>query len=88
MDGPASCHGHAMDLSANIRCRLVGSDIEIVVHLKPKPEVGGVAEVAREPKGRIGRDGALAAHDLVDPDGSIQKCSGDQKYLNINNLLL
>ena len=60
------CQRHP-DFFLDMRGRFVGSDVEVVVHLKTKPEAGRVAEVAREPKGRIGRDGVLATHDLVDP---------------------
>src|ERR1019366_524487 len=42
---------------------------ELVVYLQLQPEFGGGAEVTRQAKGRIGRDAAPSAHDLVEPGG-------------------
>lgn len=40
---------------------------KVVVQLQTQPETLRCPEVAREAQGRVGRDGALAEDDLVDP---------------------
>jgi hypothetical protein len=56
-----------MDFPADPRCESVIGNIEIVVHLEPQPETGGVAEEPGQSQSGVGRDSALAMDDLVNP---------------------
>lgn len=58
-----------MDFLLDPGCEFVLRDIQIVVHLKPKPETGRIPEVPGKPQCRIGSDTALPVNDLVDPAG-------------------
>ena len=62
-----SRYGHLMDFLPDMCSRLIGSNIQIVVHLKSKPETGGIAEVARQSECSVSRDAASPVYDLVDP---------------------
>src|SRR5918911_1732604 len=58
-----SAHLDAPDARAQA---LFGS-LQVVAQLQVQPELRRRPEVAREAQGRIGRDAAQPAHDLVDP---------------------
>jgi len=40
-------------------------NIKVIVHLKAKPEEGGIAEVGRKPQSSICRDAPIAMNDFV-----------------------
>ena len=48
---------------------MIALDLEVIARLKVQPEAIAGAEVAGEPKGRIGGDGAGPVDDLVDAAG-------------------
>lgn len=55
---------------------------QIIVRLRTDPQLFRHAEGARQAQGRVGRDGALAEHDLVDSaqrdaDGARQRVLAD-----------
>ena len=62
-----SCQGHLVDFLPDVHRRFIGCNIEVVVHLKAKPEAGGIPKEACEPKGGVSGDATPAMHDLVDP---------------------
>jgi hypothetical protein len=54
------------DPSADFGASLVLSQFEFVVCLQIHPKLGRGPKVARQPKGSVRSDGALAADDIVD----------------------
>jgi hypothetical protein len=72
-----SGEGQSVDLLVDLRCESVIGNFEIIVHLEAKPKMGGVAKVSGQSQGGVGRDGALAMDDLIDPTGGNPKFSAE-----------
>jgi len=59
-------YGQLTDFLVDPCGQCIVSYVQIKVHLKAKPETGGVAEILRQPQSRIGCNSPFAVDDLVD----------------------
>lgn len=64
--GASRCRSEGLDRVDLMSGAIVGQ-LNLVARLEIEPELRINAEVPSEPQRRVGGDGALAVHDLVDP---------------------
>src|SRR6478672_2899227 len=74
------------DLLREARAEVIALDLEVIARLEIQPKAIAGAEVAREPKGRIGGDGACSVDDLVDAAGRDADVVGQPVLRNTKGL--
>ena len=60
------CGVEGFHLALNLLARVLLSNFQVIARLQTEPNAGRGAKITRQPQGRVGGDGALAAHNLTD----------------------